>query len=140
MVSVFPDLLAYSLLAPFVLRVVCVVIFLKFASLHGRRARTNNGATQATGEVVPEMKPRWSGFLLWCLCILEVSIAFLLFIGLFVQVAALFGFFIALALFFRRKKSPTLAPYSGMLYLLLASVCLSLLLSGAGRPGFDLPL
>ncbi len=117
MLSLFPLLLSYSLLAPFLLRLTLAAVFI-------HRAKTN---IRSTGyEKI--------------LGIIEVVGSILLVIGLYTQVTALI-FGILLAFFISDKIKQRAFLTNGVnYYLILFVLCLVLLVSGAGSFAIDLPL
>jgi len=64
----------------------------------------------------------------------------LLILGLYTQIAALALAFITFGQLYVEYKEETLLKRNLAFYLLLFAITFSLLLSGAGRPAFDLPL
>jgi uncharacterized membrane protein YphA (DoxX/SURF4 family) len=119
MLSLFPSLLTYEQVAPFLLRITlgCVLIFWSYGKL---RSRKNTGMT-IVGTV-------------------DGIIGVLLVIGLYVQVAVLVS---AVILFFRIiKKIQTRSLFTDGVnyYFILFIISLSLLVLGPGILAFDLPL
>lgn len=133
MLNPFPSLLVYGILAPTLLRVVVAVCFMLIAK------HIFQNSTKIKATTVP-LIGRPSGWMVWISVLLALLIAFFLFVGLGVQWAALLGLILSLkhALLFKRIDS--LTPFSRSTMLLLALVCLSLLLSGAGAYAFDVRL
>jgi len=76
----------------------------------------------------------------WISVVADIALGALLLIGLFTQVAALLGFLAAMKLAILRRRYPMVAPHGRVAYFLLAAICLSLMLTGAGFYAFDLPL
>ena len=116
MVSLFPDLFTFSLLAPFIIRVFLGLYFLLYAV---RLFRNSPGVTHGIQK----------GHALGVIAFLgAVSVL----LGVFTQGGAL-----ALTLLsaYRAKKSE-----NKVVYALLFGMALSLLFSGAGFLAFDLPL
>lgn len=121
MLNTFPDLLSFSLIAPFLLRVVAGLFFVRLGIHTARDSRQTSGVRVAT-----------LGFL-------EIAIGALLIVGLFTQISALTGFCLSIILAkVERKDSPR--PTGRAAFVLLAMICLSLVLTGAGAFAFDLPL
>ncbi len=134
MLSVFPELFTYGLLAPFILRVVLGALFL------------NLGILKFTKE-----KSRWITFFegfrikpavifLTILASIETIGGILLIIGLFTQVVALVFAILTFAELFIEFKEEALLKRNIIFYLLVFAISLSLLFSGAGFFAFDLPL
>lgn len=116
MVSVFPDLLAFSFLAPFILRVFLGFYFLYFGAKILKTSESVFSGVR-TEHVLGGISLIGGTFVL---------------IGLFTQPAA--GVLALISLYETKK------PEHRVLYLLLFSMALSLLFSGAGFFAFDLPL
>jgi uncharacterized membrane protein YphA (DoxX/SURF4 family) len=133
--SVFPGLLTYGILAPVVLRVTVGYLFVRMGHLHGFKLRG-----QYLGELRARWRPGFSKFFIWYLALFEIVVGLLLIIGLFTQVAALVGAIIALKLPFLKRMNLSLARESGSYYALLFVICISLVVTGAGAFAIDLPL
>ncbi len=122
MVTPFPDLLTFSLLAPFIIRVFLGIYFILWGWSAVRRS-FNDGAT------APLQRPSWA----------TRTIAFL---GIVAGLLTLFGFLtqigaialMALSAYFGRHTE------NRATFVLLFGMALSLLFSGAGFLAFDLPL
>ena len=72
--------------------------------------------------------------------LLFAAIGVLLIVGLWTQCAALLAALASLKGALFAKKYPRIVPLSRAAYLFLFVICLSLVVSGAGAFGFDLPL
>lgn len=119
MLNPFPSLLIYSTLAPFILRIVLGLIFLDLGASRLRSRKLN---------------------FLSAIALLEVVGAFMLFIGLYTQIAALgFAILTGIELYIEWKDSKILKG-DFVFYLLLFVISLSLLLTGAGAYAKDIPL
>ena len=130
MLNPFPDLFVYSIFAPTLLRVVASVCFIYIAQ-HLVRNRKN-----IQGVVFPLIrKPR--AWMVYVSITITLATAFLLFVGLRTQWAALLGLLLALKHAFVLKNYPSIRPFSISTYLLLATICLALLVLGAGVFAFD---
>ncbi|TSC84514.1 MAG: putative oxidoreductase [Parcubacteria group bacterium Gr01-1014_17] len=134
MLSVFPDLLAFGLFAPFLLRATLGLVFISFGKFKLGRGRTEKTAFfESLG-----WKP--GSYVAATLGIIEIAVGVLLLIGLYTQIAALVAAIISLgALILKRKTTNGIESSSGFLTL-LCIISLSLLVSGAGFFAFDFPL
>lgn len=110
MLSIFPNLLTYGLVAPTLLRLVASVMLAQ----HGYHSTR-----------MSEVKRRWAGGG-------ELIAALLIFIGLWTQPAALI---MAILILVRPDKQVPTAQR-----LLMVAILLSLLFTGPGFWAFDLPL
>lgn len=134
MLNPFPELLNYSLLAPFLLRVLLGVIFLDLGLLKFRAERERWIASFETLHIRPaDFFAPFYGFL-------QIVGAALLVLGLWTQVAALmFALFTGAELFVEwRAQSVLKRDYT--FYLMLFVISVALLLTGAGAFAFDIPL
>jgi uncharacterized membrane protein YphA (DoxX/SURF4 family) len=119
MLNPFPELLVYSTLAPFILRVVLGLIFLDLGASKLKTRKFN--LSTALGA-------------------LQILGAVMLFIGFYTQIAAL-GFVIltGIELYIEWKDAQVLKG-DLVFYVLLFAISLSLLLTGAGAYAKDIPL
>ena len=132
MLSIFPELLSYGLLGPFVMRVALGVFFIVTGIAHSRQK-----------ELFKTTWPTWSKPWIYVGGLVEVLLGLLFIIGLYTQVAALIGAVYALkVLFFKAQglRFATWAPHNVWLYIFILAASLSLLVLGAGLFAFDLPL
>jgi len=121
MLNVFPNLLTYSFFAPTLLRVALALLFIYVAYVqYSKRAHLGQFA--------------------WISIILHAALAVMLFVGYYTQVAALAGGLGSLVGLFRIRGTEHFIVYSKSTLLLIVTICLSLLLTGAGAFAFDLPL
>jgi uncharacterized membrane protein YphA (DoxX/SURF4 family) len=134
MLSVFPDLLAFGLFAPFLLRATLGLVFISFGKFKLGRGRAEKTAFfESLG-----WKP--GSYVAATLGIIELAVGILLLIGLYTQLAALAAVLILLiALILKRKTASGIESGTGFLTLLFI-IALSLLVSGAGFFAFDFPL
>lgn len=135
MLSLFPSLFDYSLLAIFALRVSLGLIFVWFAYTKIFRERTE----RITFFEKISLRP---AVLFYTLVTgLELVAGVLLVLGLYTQAAALtVGVLMVLATFIKWQR-PDALPYNTIeFYLLLAIVSFSLPFLGPGVFAFDLPL
>jgi uncharacterized membrane protein YphA (DoxX/SURF4 family) len=117
MLNPFPDLLIYSTMAPFILRMVLGFIYLDIGVLNLKKP----GNMKLLG-------------------IVEVLGAVMLFLGFYTQIAAIVFIVIAGTSLYIEYKDATVLRRDIGFYLLLLAISVSLLLSGAGAYAKDLPL
>ncbi len=134
MLNPFPELLALSLLGPFLLRVVLGLIFidLGFLKLRGEKERWMS--------LFETLGLRPTTLFVPIYAILEIAGGILLIIGLWTQIASLaFAIFtgIELAVEWRDRA---LLKRDLVFYLLILVISVSLLLTGAGAYAIDIPL
>ena len=132
MLNLFPNLLTYGFFAPTLLRLVAAGVFVYLTYVHLQR-REEIGTTRF-------MLIGAGAWTVWVLVFVEAIIAIGLFLGYYTQVAALLGLLMALKHFVWAKRYPRVFFLNRIDYVLLAVVCLSLLLTGAGALAMDLPL
>ncbi len=113
--SIFPDLLTLSMVAPLLLR-IAVAMFMLYLSR--QRLREKN----------------------LLIAIPAVLVGILVFIGLYTQVAAILGIVVISSDYILNKGSVYFSTERVMLYGVVKIVLLSLLFIGAGFLAFDLPL
>ena len=134
MLNPFPEFLNYAPLAPFILRVVVGFIFLELGML---KFKSEKGRWMASFETL-HLRPTTLFVPLYGLLQVVGGVMFLL--GAYTQVAALgFVLFTGLELYVEWKAGAVLKR-DMTFYLLLFTISLSLLISGAGAYALDLPL
>ena len=121
MVNIFPDLLTFSLLAPFIIRVFLGLYYLSSGFSLLKKLHQRNHDVQARTQI--------SNIVGW----VSIIGSLLVLAGFYTQIGAL----VLTALSFYLMYTH---PQNRALYLLLFAVSLSLLFSGAGFFAFDLPL
>src|SRR3989344_2291663 len=134
MLNVFPDLLNYSLLAPFILRLVIGVIFLDLGMLKFKSEKQRWLASFETLGLRPTtlFVPLYG--------LLQIVGGLMLIAGLWTQVAALaFVIFTGAELYIEWSAREVLKR-DMVFYLLIFTISLSLLLTGAGAYAIDIPL
>lgn len=134
MLNMFPELLTYSQFAPFILRVVLgfVLFNLGYMKLRSERPRWEI-FFEALG-----WKPK-GGFVTG-FGLLEMVGGLALIVGFYTQLAALIFVVIFFIELYIEQKEAMLLKRDLVFYLLLFSIALSLLFTGAGFFAFDLPL
>ena len=134
MLNPFPELLAYGIIAPMIIRVAVCAAFFYLAVQH---FRTRNESTELLSPMVGSL----SSVAGPALALTECMVGLLLVVGAWTQVAALIAIAICIKSFLFKMGRQTLFPLPRSTYVLLLVMSISLLLSGAGGPfGFDLPL
>ena len=133
MLSTFPELLFLSPFAALLLRMAAGLVYGYLALYHFDKRRA---VAHEVSHIVGGLA---SGGVILAIGI-ETLIAVALIAGSWTQIAALIGFIGALKMLFFKRTLPHLAPLSRLSYGLLAVICLSLLVMGAGPFAFDLPL
>ncbi len=134
MLNPFPDLLTYSLFAPFILRVVLGVILidlgiLKFRSEKERWIATFNG-----------LRLRPADTLVSLFGLIEIVGGIMLVVGLYTQIAALVFVVMFSIEFYLEWTEANILKRDLVFYILCLTISLSLLISGAGALAFDIPL
>jgi uncharacterized membrane protein YphA (DoxX/SURF4 family) len=117
MLNPFPDLLIYSAMAPFILRVVLGFVYLDIGIMNFKKS----GNFKLIGVV-------------------EIIGAIMLFLGFYTQIAAIIFIVIAGTSLYIEYKDAAVLRRDLAFYLLLLAISVSLLLSGAGAYARDLPL
>lgn len=131
--NLFPELFSFSLIAPFILRIVIGLIFLNLGSLKLGKEK----AGWLTSLEILNIKP--AGFFVGLLGIVEALGGLLLIAGAYTQISALVLGIIALVELFIEYKEESILKRDFVFYLLLAAICVSLLLTGAGLWAIDVP-
>lgn len=134
MLNPFPDLLAFSLLAPFFLRIALGISYARFGYLK----LIKSGLIKISFLKKDYLKPE----ILFVLIVgfLEAIGGILLVIGLFTQIASLFLGMIVLGTAVIKLRNRTMLSNELGYHILLFVATFSLLFSGAGAFAIDLPL
>lgn len=139
MLNPFPEFLNYSPLAPMILRLLIGLIFVDLGFLKFRGEKDRWMASfealhlRSADFFVPLYFLRLYGFL-------QIVAGTLLIIGLWTQVAALFFVLSTGAELYVEWRAKEILKRDLVFYLLIFTISLSLLLTGAGAFAFDLPL
>ncbi len=134
MLNPFPDLLVYSLLAPFILRIVVGLIFVNLGILAFKNEKKRWVTSLSTLQIPkPEVAVKILGAI-------EMIGGFMLLVGAYTQIAALVLGLLTFAEAYVEYKDPTILKRNFVFYSLVLAILLSLLLSGAGAFAIDLPL
>jgi len=134
MLSVFPNLLNYNVLAPFILRLAVGIIFLELGYL---KLGKEKSSWKMFFETI-HFKP--SSFFVLLLAVIEIIAGAFLVVGYLTQLAALVMAIILLAEAYVELQDGALLKRDIVFYTLLLVICVSLILTGAGAYAFDLPL
>ena len=134
MLSIFPDLLTYNLLAPLILRVTLGLLFISLGYLELTREQNRWRIIFETIRFKP------AAFWTKLFGVIEIVGGALLVIGLFTQIAALLFALISLAECYIENRAPVVLKRNIVFYVLIFVIALSLLFTGAGFLAFDLPL
>lgn len=130
----FPDLLTYSLMGPFVLRVVLGLMFLDLGLL---KLKSENSRWIASFEAL-HLKP--SRYFVSLVGAIDIVGGLMLVIGLWTQIAALvFVVFTGIEIYIEWKDARILKRDISF-YILALTIAFSLLLTGAGAFALDMPL
>lgn len=132
MLSLFPTMFL-ALLAHALLRLFVGGTLLYLGFRHIGRERRGLKAT------LSEHWPRFAGFFVWYLALVEIALGVLFILGMWTQAAAIVAAILSIEMMlFRRRLAHPSIPQS-MYYVLLLGASLSLLITGAGVPAIDLP-
>lgn len=134
MLNIFPDLLTYSLIGPFILRVSLGLLFLNLGYLC---LTSEKGRWQNVFEI---LRARPTELWTKVLGVLEIAGGILLVVGLFTQGSALFFTLLSLAELRIEYREPVILKRNIIFYMLVFAISLSLVFTGAGFFAFDLPL
>lgn len=132
MLNTFPQLLTYSFFGPTLLRVAAAVVFAYLAYRHWER---RNEIAHVSFPIVG--RGMW---IVWLAVIIEALVAGALLFGYYTQIAALIGAIGAAKQWIWRGKYPAYFWLTRSASFLLFIICLSLLLTGAGKIAFDVHL
>lgn len=134
MLNPFPELLVYSMLGPFILRVVIGLIFIDLGILKFRGEKKRwTSSFEALG-----LRP--ADTLVVSYGLLQVVGGIMLLVGIYTQIAALAFVLLTGAELYFEWKEETLLKRNIVFYILLFAISLSILLTGAGAFAIDLPL
>lgn len=134
MQSIFPYLLSWSQIAPFILRIIGGLYFAYF----GYKGLTTEW--QIKIDLFKEIGIRPYKLFAYTLCIVELLGGIMLLMGLMTQLAALVLFVIGTIGFIVKRGGKIELQRPADTYLLLAGMMLCLVILGAGYYGVDLPI
>ena len=132
--SVFPELLSYSHAAPLVLRVIAGIIFIDLGWL----VFTSEKKSWTMLFQTIRFKP--ARFFTRALGIIQIVGGLMLVAGFYTQLVALIFGIILLAECYLEMRETALLKRDIVFYVLLLTICVSLLITGAGAVALDLPL
>jgi putative oxidoreductase len=134
MLNTFPTLLAFGLIAPFLLRVSVGLVMIEFGySKITKQKQDKSSMFESLG-----MKP--GIYYAYAFGLIEIAIGLALVVGIFTQIASLLSAIICtLAILVKRRNGENVKSSFGFLILCLV-ISLSLIFSGAGFLAFDIPL
>jgi len=134
MLNPFPELLTYSLLAPFILRLMVGVIFINLGMLAFKGEKERWQISLNTLNIPnPKLAVKIFGGL-------EVIGGVMFILGFYTQIAALILGLLVFAEAYVEYKDPAILKRNFVFYSLILAIVVSLLLSGAGAFAIDLPL
>ncbi len=134
MLNPFPDLLTYSLLAPFILRVVAGLIFINLGVLLFKEEKERWFISLSTLKIP---NPKLAIKIFGCI---EIVGGAMFILGFYTQITALVLALLTFAETYVEYKDPAILKRNFVFYIMLLAIVLSLLLSGAGAFAIDLPL
>lgn len=134
MLNPFPELLTYSLLAPFILRLVIGLIFIDLGYLKFRSEKDRWIASFETLGLRP------ADLLLPFYALLQTVGGLMLLAGAYTQIAALFFVLSTGAELYIEWRARDILKRDIVFYILIFAISVSLLLTGAGAFAVDLPL
>jgi uncharacterized membrane protein YphA (DoxX/SURF4 family) len=132
--NIFPELFTFTLISPLILRVVIGFIFINLGSL--KLGKEKPGWISSLN--ILGIKP--AGFFVVLLGIVEAIGGLFLIAGAYTQLIAIILAVIALSELFVEYREESILKRDFVFYLLIASVCLSLILTGAGLFAIDMPV
>lgn len=134
MLNPFPDLLSYSFFAPLILRVVAGLIFLDLGYVLFKKEKDSWIKLFQTLKIpFPKISIKIFGGV-------EFLGGLMLIAGFYTQIASLVLSIITFIECYLEYKEPVLVKRNLTFYIMLLTITLSLLISGAGAFAFDLPL
>jgi uncharacterized membrane protein YphA (DoxX/SURF4 family) len=134
MLNPFPDFLTYSLLAPFILRLVSGLIFMDLGILAFKNEK-ERWVISFSALKVPN--PRLATKILSGI---EIAGGIMFISGFYTQVAALVLALLVFCEAYVEYKDPLILKRNFVFYTMLLAIVLSLIFSGAGAFAVDLPL
>ena len=134
MLSLFPNLLNYALLAPFILRVVLGLIFIDLGALKFRSEKKRWIASFNTLGLRP------ADLFVPIYGLIQIIGGLLLLAGLWTQAAALAFVITTLIELYIEWSAKEILKRDMVFYFLLFVISVSILLTGAGAYALDLPL
>jgi len=134
MLNPFPELLTYSLLAPFILRLMVGIIFINLGLLIFKSEKDRWQISLSTLNIPnPKLAVKIFGGI-------EIIGGVMLILGFYTQIAALMLGILVFAQTYLEYKDPAILKRNFIFYSLILAIVISLLFSGAGTFAIDLPL
>src|SRR3989344_1946131 len=134
MLNPFPELLTYSLLAPFILRLMVGIIFINLGLLIFKGEKDRWQISVSTLNIPnPKLAVKIFGGI-------EIIGGVMLVLGFYTQIAALMLGILVFAQAYVEYKDPAILKRNFVFYSLILAIVISLLFSGAGTFAIDLPL
>lgn len=134
MLNPFPELLAFSLLAPVILRLVLGYLFINLGYLKLNSEKSRWMLFFETTKLKPPT------FFVQFFAYIEIITGAMLIVGFYTQIAALVLAVLTFGELYMEYKEESLLKRNLVFYLLVFAISLSLLFSGAGLFAIDLPL
>src|SRR5262245_31456994 len=126
MLNVFPDLLSFGLIGPFLLRVVLGLVLLDLGYLNFKDER------RRWAQILELVHLRPGEFYAKALGTIQIVVGIALIVGIYTQVAALIFSIISLAEIWIEYREPALLKRNIVFYILMFAISFSLLFTGAG--------
>lgn len=134
MLNPFPDLLIYSLLGPFILRVVAGLIFVNLGLLAFKGEKERWKVSLSTLRIPnPALSVKILGAL-------EIAAGLMLVLGFYTQISSLILALLTFSEAYIEYKDPAILKRNFVFYTMLLAIVVSLLLTGAGAFAIDIPL
>jgi len=132
--NIFPELFSFSLIAPVILRAVLGLIFINLGYL--KLTKEKPGWVSSLN--ILGIKP--ASFFVILLGLVEILGASLILAGAYTQLAALVLAVIAVSETLIEYKEESILKRDLPFYILIAAICISLILTGAGLFAIDMPI
>jgi len=132
--NIFPELFTFTIIAPLILRVVAGFIFLNLGSL--KLGKEKAGWISSLN--ILGLRP--AGFFNGLLGVIEILGGLMLIAGAYTQLAALILAVVSISELLIEYKEESILKRDFVFYLLLTTICISLLLTGAGFYAVDVPI
>ena len=129
--NTFPFLLSLSFFVPVLFRVSCTTVFILLAQRHVNEYKNIN-------KLLVPLVGKLSEFIVQMFIAIEVIVALMLFAGWHTQIAGILA--TALSIKFLVVRPHSLSPFGKMVPSLLLIMSLSLIITGSGAFGLDIPL
>ncbi len=134
MLNPFPELLTYGLLSPFILRLVLSFIFVNLGILalkNEKKAWVSSFTSLRIPK--PELFVKIFG-------VIEIVGGAMLILGFYTQIASIVLAILTFAEAYIEYRDPSILKRNLVFYVLIFSITISLIFSGAGAFAIDLPL